>query len=72
MPTRDTVSKVAVNTIQKVDTDKSRPNWYEVQDGDTLYTIAKEFKLSPLQIKQLNNLQSNVILPGKRLKIKDV
>jgi membrane-bound lytic murein transglycosylase D len=72
MPTRDNVSKVAVNTIQKGDTDKSRANWYEVQDGDTLYTIAKEFKLSPLQIKQLNNLQSNVILPGKRLKIKDV
>jgi len=72
LPTHDNVSKVTINTIQTIDTKKSMLNWYEVQDGDTLWTIAKEFKLSPLQIKQLNNLQSNVIQPGKRLKIKDV
>jgi len=72
IPTHDSVSKVTINTIQTVDTKKSMLNWYEVQDGDTLWTIAKEFKLSPLQIRQLNNLQSNVIQPGKRLKIKDV
>jgi len=50
---------------------KSQDGWYKVQDGDTLWTIAKELNLSPLQIKQWNKLQSNVIHPGKRLKIKD-
>jgi len=72
LQTHDNVSKVTINSIQTVDNNKSKLSWYEVQDGDTLWTIAKEFKLSPVQIKQLNNLQSNVILPGKRLKIKDV
>lgn len=47
-------------------------SWYKVQDGDTLWTIAKAFNLSPVQIKQWNKLQSNVIHPGKQLKIKDV
>jgi len=63
-------TKVTINKLQEPD--KSKLNWYEVQDGDTLWTIAKEFKLSTQQIKQLNNLQSNNIQPGKRLKIKDV
>jgi membrane-bound lytic murein transglycosylase D len=72
LQTHDNLSKVTINSIQTVDNNKSKLSWYEVQDGDTLWTIAKEFKLSPIQIKQLNNLQSNVIQPGKRLKIKDV
>ncbi len=67
---QETITKVTINKLQEAD--KSKLNWYEVQDGDTLWTIAKEFKLSTLQIKQLNNLQSNNIQPGKRLKIKDV
>jgi len=70
VPTQDINTKVTINKLQEPD--KSKLNWYEVQDGDTLWTIAKEFKLSTLQIKQLNNLQSNNIQPGKRLKIKDV
>jgi len=70
VPSQETITKITINKIQEPD--KSKLNWYEVQDGDTLWTIAKEFKLSTLQIKQLNNLQSNNIQPGKRLKIKDV
>lgn len=68
--------KAVVNTIVTASntepSNKSQLSWYKVQDGDTLWTIAKELKLSPLQIKQWNNLQSNTIHPGKRLKIKDV
>lgn len=52
--------------------EKLQRSWYKVQNGDTIWTIAKELKLSPLQIKQWNNLQTNTIHPGKRLKIKDV
>ena len=51
---------------------KTQNGWYKVQDGDTLWTIAKELRLTPHQIKQWNNLQSNVIHAGKKLKIKDV
>jgi membrane-bound lytic murein transglycosylase D len=67
------VSGDAMVTINNTQTAKKQQlSWYKVQDGDTLWTIAKEFSLSPLQIKQMNNLQSNMIHPGKRLKIKDV
>ena len=60
-------------TANKTKSPKRTQNgWYEVQDGDTLWTIAKELKLSPLQIKQWNKLQSNMIHAGKQLKIKDV
>ncbi len=61
---------VTINNTQSPK--KQLLSWYKVQDGDTLWTIAKEFSLSPDQIKQWNNLQSNLIHPGKRLKIKDV
>lgn len=60
-------------TASNIETpEKMQRSWYKVQNGDTIWTIAKELKLSPLQIKQWNNLQTNTIHPGKRLKIKDV
>ncbi|PID77028.1 MAG: lytic transglycosylase [Deltaproteobacteria bacterium] len=46
--------------------------WYEVKDGDSLWTISRKFKISPAQIKKWNNLKSNLIRPGVRLKIKSV
>ncbi len=60
-------------TASNIETpEKMQRSWYKVQNGDTIWTIAKELKLSPLQIKQWNNLQTNTIHPGKRFKIKDV
>ncbi|MBU1648753.1 MAG: LysM peptidoglycan-binding domain-containing protein [Proteobacteria bacterium] len=71
-PTDDIVNNATVTINNTQTAKKSQYSWYNVQDGDTLWTIAKVFNLSPLQIKQWNNLQSNMIHPGKRLKIKDV
>ncbi|MBA3005279.1 MAG: LysM peptidoglycan-binding domain-containing protein [Desulfocapsa sp.] len=71
-PTDDIASNGTVTINNAQSPKKSQYSWYNVQDGDTLWTIAKVFNLSPLQIKQWNNLQSNMIHPGKRLKIKDV
>ena len=43
---------------------------YRVQKGDTLYDIARRFKVSPQEIKRWNRLtQSNVIQPGDMLKV---
>ncbi|MBW6521165.1 MAG: LysM peptidoglycan-binding domain-containing protein [Desulfoarculaceae bacterium] len=68
----DVVSSATI-TANKTKLQKKTENaWYHVQNGDTLWTIAKELNLSPLQIKQWNNLQSNLIHPGKRLKITGV
>jgi membrane-bound lytic murein transglycosylase D len=66
-------SNVSTSTkIAKTTNSKSETNWYMVQNGDTIWTIAKEFNLSPLQIKQWNKLASNTIHAGKRIKIKNV
>ncbi len=45
-------------------------HWYRVRAGDTLWTISRKFKTSPKKIKQWNNLKSNLIHPGSRLKVK--
>lgn len=44
-------------------------NIYNVQNGDTLYGIARKFNTSVQRIKELNNLKSDVITVGQSLKI---
>ncbi len=41
--------------------------YYRVQRGDTLWDIAQKFRISTWNIKEWNNLTSNMIHPGKRL-----
>lgn len=40
-----------------------------VKKGDTLYDIAAKYKTTVTRIKNLNNLRSNVIYPGQKLKL---
>lgn len=47
-------------------------SWYQVKSGDSLWTISRKFNISPAQIKEWNNLKSNLIHPGIRLKIINV
>jgi membrane-bound lytic murein transglycosylase D len=53
------------------DTPKAAPRTvtYRVKRGDTLFGIARAFDTTVDQIKSLNGLRSNVITPGRRLKI---
>jgi membrane-bound lytic murein transglycosylase D len=53
------------------DTSKPAPRTltYRVKRGDTLFGIAQAFDTTVAQIKSLNGLRSNVITPGRRLKI---
>ena len=70
------------NIIVFADGKKSRPtdvtaaadtvSWYKVKNGDSLWTISRKFNTSPNKIKRWNNLKSNLIHPGSRLKLKDV
>lgn len=46
------------------------PNLYEVQKGDTLYSISKKFNLLVDDLKQKNNLTDNAISIGQRLRVK--
>ncbi|MBL7149661.1 MAG: LysM peptidoglycan-binding domain-containing protein [Candidatus Cloacimonetes bacterium] len=40
-----------------------------VKKGDTLYDIARKYKTTVARIKSLNNLRSNIIYPGQKLKL---
>jgi membrane-bound lytic murein transglycosylase D len=45
---------------------------YNVQDGDSLWTISRKFSASTAEIKKWNNLTSDLIQPGSILKLKKV
>lgn len=53
---------------------KMPPNshWYLVRQGDSLWAISRMFNLSTKELKSLNNLKSNRIHPGRKLRIKNV
>ncbi|KRD08305.1 hemagglutinin [Flavobacterium sp. Root901] len=46
------------------------PNLYEVQKGDTLYSISKKFNLLVDDLKQKNNLTDNALSIGQKLRVK--
>lgn len=48
----------------------STSNKYVVKKGDTLYSISKEFNMSLSDLKQINNLNSNLISVGQSLIIR--
>ena len=43
---------------------------YQVQNGDTLYSISQKVNISTSEIKKWNNLKSDTIIPGDVLKLK--
>lgn len=45
-------------------------NLYEVQKGDTFYSISKKFNLTVDELKQKNNLSDNTLSIGQRLIVK--
>jgi len=48
---------------------QSRPNEYVVQSGDTLFRIASEHGISVAELRQLNNLNGDLIMVGQRLRL---
>jgi 3D (Asp-Asp-Asp) domain-containing protein len=47
-------------------------NTYKVKSGDSLYRIAKTYKISVNTLKEWNNLKSNTIHPNQKLKVTKV
>ncbi|CAN5485491.1 lytic transglycosylase domain-containing protein [soil metagenome] len=50
--------------------DSSKYTWHVVQKGDTLYSIAKLYDGTIDEIKSLNKLNTNQLMPGTKLRIK--
>ncbi len=44
-------------------------SYYQVRKGDSLFNIARTFGTSVRRIKRLNNLYSNRIMPGQKLRV---
>ncbi len=65
---------VLASTSKWLPSQKKEDNvkWYRVKQGDSLWTISRKFNTSPSRIKQWNNLKSNLIHPGKKLKLINV
>lgn len=49
---------------------RSSFQYYNVKNGDSLWTISRKFSASTADIKKWNNLKSNLIHPGATLKLK--
>ncbi|QVY61358.1 LysM peptidoglycan-binding domain-containing protein [Cytobacillus gottheilii] len=48
---------------------KASAGTYEVEKGDTLYRISKDFDLTVQQLKEMNDLHSDKIFPGQKLEV---
>ncbi|KAB2332528.1 LysM peptidoglycan-binding domain-containing protein [Bacillus mesophilum] len=48
---------------------KASAGMYEVEKGDTLYRISKDFDLTVQQLKEMNDLHSDKIFPGQKLEV---
>ncbi|WP_414044746.1 LysM peptidoglycan-binding domain-containing protein [Macrococcus equi] len=62
------MSVIGVSTITIIASQAEASN-YLVKSDDTLYTIAKETGTSVSQLKQMNKLKSNEIIPGQKIKV---
>ncbi|UFH36832.1 glucosaminidase domain-containing protein [Flavobacterium acetivorans] len=56
-------------TIKIASVDNRSGSFYEVQKGDTLYSISKKFNLMVDQLKQNNNLSDNTLSIGQKLRV---
>ena len=67
---KDQKQLVAELTIENKNSKRNGLESYEVQKGDTLYSISKKFELRIEELKQKNNLSANTLSIGQKLIIK--
>lgn len=53
-----------------VNIESKSDSFYEVQKGDTLYSISKKYNVLVEELKQKNNLSDNTLSIGQRLKVR--
>lgn len=73
LPAKRSVNSVDVTIPEKnerVQTTRSNAHYHTIQRGETLYSIARKYRMSVSELKQLNNMRGTDIRAGKRLKVK--
>ena len=56
-------------SIKKQSSTQTKYKDYKVQSGDTLFSIARKFKVSIADLNKVNKLNSSVIHPGETIKV---
>ncbi|MEH7072630.1 LysM peptidoglycan-binding domain-containing protein [Neobacillus drentensis] len=62
---------ISVYDVYWLAKEDNKEKHYRVEKGDTLSSIAKHFNTTTDNLKEWNNLKSNLIVPGQHLHIKD-
>lgn len=60
-------AKIDTKIEEKLEDNIDKNTFYEVQKGDTLYSISKRFMISVEDLKDRNNLKDNTISIGQKL-----
>ena len=75
---RDNYQRLVEEVIKAISEYKNVPysapsisNTYRVKNGDTLWSIAKKFNTTPLELKKINNLNNNLLYINQILKVPD-
>lgn len=55
--------------VEEPNTNVSSDSYYTVQKGDSLYAIANKFNTTVEKLKEMNNLSSNILSIGQKLKV---
>ena len=62
--------KITIPT--KIAEEETKYDYYIVQKGDNLYQIAKKYNITTKDLKDLNNLTSNLLNVGQKLKVPSI
>ena len=64
-----TSNSLSIGQILKLDIPTTEENIYVVKKGDSLYSIASKYDTTVNELKQLNNLSSNLLSVGQKIKL---
>ena len=70
LPVAATVTEEKKPEVPAAATASPAARYHVVQKGDTLYSISRQYDLNPNELKKMNSLDSNVINPGQKLRVR--